>query len=671
MTFIRLQAGASARLAAWLGVLGLAVGSAGGAAAHPGGGSGATPNHQHPEGGGHLFGTGAWGNMQLVGKLTGTALTPTPGEDMVADVAVSPDGKWAFLANWGRPTCAANSEAGDPDAGAWVIDIANPANPRQVGFIAHSQDSRPGEGMQVVPLKTKAFEGWVLVMNNEQCGKNGKGGVSLFDVTDPLKPVKLSEHFGDRGKADTNEIHSAFAWQAGANAYVVMTDNAESTDVDILDITNPKRPRLVAEYNLNEMSRAAGNPVDQPELELQDSSLHDMVVKYIAQGKYAGKYVMLVSYWDGGYVLLDVTNPAAATILGDTDYAAVDPELFAATGASVPPEGNGHEAEFTVDNRFFIATDEDFSPYRQDFTIDTGANAGKYPAGEFGWTLPVLQLPDKKLNGPTVFGGYGCPDDRAEIPNATDVFPTVQPGEERIIVFQRGPEADPSHSHEACFFSEKVESGQLAGYDAVIVANHHNGAQGGAAPDAAFCGGQGHEFTITASGVCIGHRAMHLLFSGAASYAYPESQPAVGAVGEHVSFTPRFDGWGYVHLFDANTLKGLDTFAIPEAHDEARAFGFGDLTVHEVATHRALWNRAYLSYYAGGMRALEIRCGNRKDTSACKLVETGGYLDPHGNDFWGVETFQRDADGDGKLETYILGSDMDSGLWIFRDTTAP
>ena len=40
-------------------------------------------------------------------------------------------------------------------------------------------------------------------MNNEQCGKNGKGGVSLWDVTDRRKPRKLSEHFGDRGSAAT------------------------------------------------------------------------------------------------------------------------------------------------------------------------------------------------------------------------------------------------------------------------------------------------------------------------------------------------------------------------------------------------------------------------------------------------------------------------------------
>jgi hypothetical protein len=41
-------------------------------------------------------------------------------------------------------------------------------------------------------------------------------------------------------------------------------------------------------------------------------------------------------------------------------------------------------------------------------------------------------------------------------------------------------------------------------------------------------------------------------------------------------------------------------------------------------------------------------------------VETGKYLDPAGNDFWGVETFIRNG------QTIILGSDRDSGLWIFR-----
>jgi hypothetical protein len=615
---------------------------------------------QHGDPTGHLTGPGPWGNLELVSRIR---LTDIP--ETIADVAVDPRGNYAYLAHWGMPDCAANSEKGgvnSPDAGVYVVDISNLSAPRQVGFIPHSQDSRPGEGMQAVQIKTKWFDGVMLVTNNEHCGKNGKGGVSLFDVSNPLKPYKLSEHFGDRGHADTNDTHSAFAWQAGNNAYLVMTDNFESTDVDILDITNPHRPRLIADINLNALARALGRTISQPALGLDQSSLHDMIVK-----KIDGRFIMLLSYWDGGYVLLDVTDPAQPLFIGDTDYANVDPELLESSGISLPPEGNGHQAEFTADNRFFIATDEDFSPYRTQFQVQTGPNAGTYPAGEFGWTVPIVTLPDKQINGPTVYGGYGCPDDHAQIPPASAL--AVGPGEERIVVFHRGPVQDPEHSqHGACNFSDKVEAAQIAGYDAVIIANHHSGAQAGAAPDAFLCGSQGHQFTITIPAVCLGHRAFHLLFNTPPAYDVPYAagtEPEIGALGEQVTMAARFDGWGYVHLFDARTLAGLDTYAIPEAHDESKALGYGDLSVHEVATHPANPLRSYLAYYSGGMRALEIQCTDPTDTSTCELVEVGGYLDPQGNNFWGVETFIRDG------KTYILGSDRDSGLWIFRDTTNP
>jgi hypothetical protein len=125
--------------------------------------------------------------------------------------------------------------------------------------------------------------------------------------------------------------------------------------------------------------------------------------------------------------------------------------------------------------------------------------------------------------------------------------------------------------------------------------------------------------------------------------------------------TSAFDGWGYVRLFDAETLDELDQFAIPESMDPAFAEGFGDLSVHEVAVDPQDPSLAYLSYYAGGFRALQIQCASPTDTSTCALVEVGGYLDPAGNDFWGVETFVRDG------TTYILASDRDYGLFIFQD----
>ena len=602
----------------------------------------ATPG-QHGDDEGHLVGTGAWGKIDFVGKLEVSGVT----EGLVADVTAF--GNYAYLANWGVEDCAGPETGGvnTPDSGAWVIDISDPANPKEVNFIAMPQDTRPGEGMQVTHVETAMFTGDILVMNAEACGKNYKGGFMLYDVTDPLDPKKLKEGFGDRSFADAHQTHSAFVWQHDGNAYLVLQDEEDLADVDIFDISNPRRPRMLTELDLNEFG------VAQPELNLADSFLHDMTVKCMKDGPYAGRCVMIASYWDGGYVLLDVTDPANPTFIDDTEFAAVDPELLEQTGTSLTPEGNAHQAEFTVDNRFFIGTDEDFAPYRALVTTDDG---GSYPAGEFGWAIPIADnFTDGTLNGPTLYGGLGCTT--AGIPDASTL--TLDAGEEATLVLLRGD----------CFFSNKVETAQLLGYDAVIIANSHAGAQGGDAPDLQICGSKGHEFTVTISAVCVGHRALHELFDRTVTYGTPDDLPTIGDPGDEITVTSEFDGWGYVHLFDTATRADLDTYAIEEAMDPAFASGFGDLSVHEVATDPTDPSLAYLSYYAGGLRAVQIQCGDPADTSTCELVEVGGYLDPLGNNFWGVEVIANPADdpavtGD---EVLILASDRDYGLFIFMD----
>lgn len=626
-------------------------------------GATADPDGQHGSDEGHLLGTGATGKLTLLDKVD---VTDTP--DLIADVTVSPDGNTAFLANWGEPDCAGPEAGGQasPDAGAYVIDISNietdAQSAKQIGFIPSHQDTRPGEGMQVVEITTAQFSGDVLVMNNEECGKNSKGGVSLWDVTEPANPKKLSEHFGDKepGSRDANQIHSAFAWDAGNNAYVVVTDNEQFPDVDILDITNPKRPRLIAEYDLNAFG------VNQPDLNLTESFLHDMVVKQIN-----GRYIMLLSYWDGGYVLLDVTEPANAAFIGDTEFAQKDPELFESLGVSLTPEGNAHQAEFNVDSRFFIGTDEDFAPYRTDeFTITSGPNSGVYRSGIVSGGQAPAVLPDLTLSGPVVYGGYGCPGS-APLPNPESIpgyAESLQAGDESILVLQRGPVGDPSASEEPCFPGEKAHEAALAGWDAVVFVNHHSGEAAGGEP---FCGSGAFVDEIVA--ICTTHEAFHALFNRAPltpPWTYPEDV-VIGAVGERIKVGSIFDGWGYVHLFDTQTRQELDTYAIPEAHDPAFAFGYGDLSVHEVAVDPQDESLAYLSYYSGGLRAVQIQCGGvpydsdnpPADSTGCELVEVGSYLDPAGNDFWGVETFV----GENGM-TYILGSDRDSGLWIFQNS---
>ncbi len=591
--------------------------------------------HQDGPSGAHLLGTGEWGNIELLGVAE---VTQTAG--LVADVAVNPAGTYAFLANWGEAKCALNSEAGgqnNPDAGAWIVDIRDLTNPTTVGFIPSSQDSRPGEGMQVVHITTQFFNGDLLVMNNEQCGKNGKGGVSLYDVTNPLKPYKVSEHFGDRGgvsAGDSNDIHSAFAWDTGPNAYVVMTDNFEGTDVDILDITKPNRPRLIAELDLN--TAFGGAVVQSSPSNLTEVFLHDMVVKNIG-----GNWVMLLSYWDGGYVQLNVNDPANPTLIGDTDYAAIDPQLLESTGASLAPEGNGHQNEFTLDNKFFIGTDEDFAPYQMVATNTTDAVVFEATQGS---DTPQIDN-DTSLAGQTVFVGRACIGD--------PVVPAA--GSAKIALVERG----------LCTFTEKLANVEAAGgYDGVVVFNREGADACSALLTMSVEGSIPAIFVNRPTGYALMNNGT---YNEAACLAGASQAPfTLGTLGDSISVTAEFNGWGYVHLF-SNTLVGgkfadLDTFAIPEAMNPLYATGYGDLSVHEVATDPQSASHAFLSYYAGGLRSLEIQCSNPLDETTCELVEVGGYLDEEGNNFWGVETFVRNG------QTIILGSDRDSGLWIFRRT---
>src|SRR5829696_8709091 len=593
---------------------------------------------QHGTDEGHLLGTGEFGKIEFIGNVKVSGAAP----ELIADVAVDPDNNFAYLANWGSPDCPAlesvpGNEAGGrkaSDAGVWVVDISDLDNPAEVAFIPMSQDTRPGEGLQVIHIETAEFTGDVLAVNEESCGKNFKAGFSLWDVTDPTNPKKLAKNFGDfttdggaNSPRDANQTHSVFMWTTGENAYLVAQDEMETSDVDIFDITDPKHPVLIAEVDANDFD------VDQPDVFLTASFLHDVVVKEID-----GRWIMLLSYWDGGWVLLDVTDPANPEFLGDTDYEAVDPLLLEELGVALPPEGNAHQAEFTIDNRFFIGTDEDFSPYKLFMSIAGGADQPVSAGTATPVDEDVYIGPGETLTAPTTFLGTAC---------GTIAPATTDPA---IAVVERGE----------CFFQDKINNVTAAGYDAIIIFNSETGD-----PPCEGLVSMLADTTIPAYfvGRSVGYDILGIPGYDPANCpggANP-ALPAVGTAGEDLTLSSQFDGWGYVHLIDAATLEDVDQFAIPEALDPAFAEGFGDLSVHEVAVDPQDASLAYLSYYSGGLRAIQIQCTNPADTSTCELVEVGGYLDPDGNNFWGVETFVRDG------QTIILASDRDSGLWIFRD----
>jgi hypothetical protein len=139
--------------------------------------------HQHGGTGSHLPPTSY--NVQLVGKLRVHDAT----SGIVADVGEL--GNYAYLA-WFSPGYAAD-EAG----GAYLIDISDPVNPREVGFIAAFQGSFVGEGVQAVHINSQSFASDILAVNDEICSAGGLGGVSLSDITNPLTATLLPQDFGD------------------------------------------------------------------------------------------------------------------------------------------------------------------------------------------------------------------------------------------------------------------------------------------------------------------------------------------------------------------------------------------------------------------------------------------------------------------------------------------
>jgi hypothetical protein len=567
-------------------------------------------NHKHSGPGGHLRATTA--SVELVSTLP----LRTPRK-LIADVAVH-DG-FAYLGAWGRE-CA--------NAGVHVVDLRDPTAPRRVAFVRARHGSYPGEGVQALHLDTPAFAGEVLVTNNETCDRDHRlGGLNLYEVSNPARPKVLVQGFGDRTIAGrkmdrANEIHSVFAWDAGRKAYAVLVDNREARDVDIVDISNPRRPRLVAEYSLLERfpQIAQSRPGNLVEI-----FHHDVVVK-----KLGSRQVMLVSYWDGGYVQLDVTDPLNARYLGDTDLTNPDPELLRQARLSERPEGNAHESEFTRDGKYVIAADEDFNP--------TGLEASTPDDGSFG-AIPGSGAgriePRTTVSGGTRYVGRACAGDPAVPPPAGATFAVVSRG--------------------TCTFTAKVQRVQEAGYRAAIVVNGE-GPQG--------CGGfrMAVDAAIPAFSVS---RAVGLrLFDrpgfdlGACRSGRAELLPGVdiGNEGDVVSVRAYFDGWGYVHLYrnGRGKLVELDTYAIPEAMSPALARGRGTLSVHEVATSPTRDDLAYFSYYAGGFRVAKIVDG--------KLVEVGRFIDRNGNNLWGVQVFQH------RGREYVAASDIDFGLYVFRYT---
>lgn len=570
--------------------------------------------------------------FELVGQDTLGGVTDGRYTDVWAD-----GNGFAYVGTFQEPTC--------DRSGVYISDIRNPAKPTTVNMIK----SPPSTRVNDVKTITLADGRTVLIHSLEPCGTvpgtgttKGQGGIALYDVTNPTQPSALKLNFL------STPVHNTFPWTDAntGKSYLIVTLDEGARDTLFVDITKPQSPDVLSTVGLPDWPAAQDDQVTMGSFAA--SFNHDVWIADVGKGK-QHSYQAVVSYWDAGFVTLDVNDPANPKFVDDSTYPDPDP----ITGFS-PPEGNGHAAAYNAGATSIFAGDEDFSAHRTTFRITDGPNAGDYAAAEGAFTKPISELSDQSMNGPSTYVGLAC---GGTVPAADE---DGDSSTEEIAVIQRG----------TCTFQLKAETVKAAGYDGFIVFN--DAARG---DDLVLMGGDG----IDIPGVFVGHSTGLAIFD-----ADDASDLTVGQMGASTVTSVEFDGFGYFHLLDRKSLAETGYYAPAQVYDPEFASGFGDLTMHNVEGNPKDAPVAFISWYSLGMRAVRTGTGAsvvppknpdgtanwdaatppENDYYGQNVTEIGRWIAPKGSNFWGVHVTEVNG------KQYVLGSDRNTGLHVFTFSEA-
>ncbi len=541
---------------------------------------------------------------------------------------------YAYVGSFQEPACTR--------AGVFIVDIGQALDnyPDTSGAMVAHIPSAPNTRVNDVKVHRVGSRD-VLITTQEPCGmaipgrgngnplQVGQGGISLYDVTNPTKPKALKKNFTEWGG-----VHNTFPWttEAGKSYLIAVADTFDFQDTFIVDISKPQSPKLVSVTGATDW---VGAGLSLAQLETGSSAgvfLHDVWVENID-----GVWTAVLSYWDLGFVTLDVSDPANPVFLGDSDYPDPEPIL------GLPYEGNAHAAVFGGNGDYIFAGDEDFDPV----TLQTLFNGASVPAAAAGFGPSV-----EGMAGDVIWtGGEGCTP--GEIPTATATG--------QIALIQRG----------TCFFQDKAESADAQGYDGYIVAN-----------DAA----RGDALVSMAPRDAGPYPPIPGIFVG---YSTGETMKAGGTL----SVSAIVNGWGYLHVLN-NTDTVLTVPTMGQANPGTKDVGYlgelgyyapaetieygatdqGDLTMHNLEVDPSTEGvtpsfdagpRMFVAWYSLGMRAVEYRPGhyhanlNGEGSYSQNVHEVGRFIAEDGSNFWGVHVDEVDG------RQVILASDRNTGLWVF------
>jgi hypothetical protein len=240
----------------------------------------------------------------------------------------------AYLGNLRQGDC-------QPPNGVWAVSLKDPARPRALASFAKFPGS-DGEDVWVGSVKTKAFKGDLAAVGVQRCSRQVEGfaGLALYDVSNPARPKAL----GRLPSGVVSGVHEVGVVQRpdgrvlalAAVPYSFNLTEGRRGDLRIIDITNPRRPREVADWDV----RRDGPAATRGQLAARRDVFDHSAWPFDNGNK------VFASFWSAGVQFLDISDPSSPRLIGATPYR--------------PEDGyrGAHSGWFNEDETLFVQNDE-------------------------------------------------------------------------------------------------------------------------------------------------------------------------------------------------------------------------------------------------------------------------------------------------------------------------
>jgi len=283
-------------------------------------------------------------NFEIVGHSYFRGPWVVPGAPGMGINTLRICGKTAYLAGY-NPTVF----------GALIVDISNPERMEPLSFVPGNPGTRNAYLRVDCDRKVMALGHSASPENpNKVVGGRVKSGVTFHDVSDPARPVKLSEYNNPGDFTHGMEMDNRYVYLCGTGE----GSKPRAEELHIIDYADPKAPRLAGSYHV--MGQRVGETFS--EMNQKNPNGTDQWVTCHEAIKDGNR--LYLAYRDAGVIILDITEPTKPSVLGEYDYVPPfngDPGLprpgccpGAHTAAPVPHAGAPHAS-------VLVLTDEHFS----------------------------------------------------------------------------------------------------------------------------------------------------------------------------------------------------------------------------------------------------------------------------------------------------------------------